>query len=214
LSSDLARSDQRLVFAMNGGMYHDDLLPVGLYVEGEVEKSGISTRGGRGNFHLLPNGVLFFGNRGNGPVAGVMETRAFLKSGLKPGFATQSGPMLVIDGKLHHRFLPKSDSFKMRNGVGVSADGETLYFAISTTPVRFWDFGTLFRDVLNTPNALFLDGGSASTIHHSGRSRFGYADIGPIVAVTEASTPKANSPFRQAGSALVQGLNRLATFDK
>lgn len=71
-----------------------------------------------------------------GAMAGVLETQAYVSAGLKPDFATQSGPMLVIDGKLHPRFLPDSDSLKRRNGVGVSRDG-MVHFAISENTVRF-----------------------------------------------------------------------------
>ncbi|MFY8101770.1 MAG: hypothetical protein ACOVOA_17630, partial [Allorhizobium sp.] len=47
-----------LTFAMNAGMYHDDLSPVGYFAEyGRVAKPAV-TGGGWGNFHLLPNGVF------------------------------------------------------------------------------------------------------------------------------------------------------------
>ena len=79
---------------MNGGMYHDDLAPVGLYIETGKRSQKVSTKGGWGNFHLLPNGI-FWGKNGK---LGVTETKSFLKRRPKPDFATQSGPMLVIDG--------------------------------------------------------------------------------------------------------------------
>jgi len=169
-----------LKFAMNGGMYHADLSPVGLYVEKGAEKKPVSTKGGYGNFHLLPNGVFYL----DGKKAGVLATRRYLAAAIKPQFATQSGPMLVIDGKLHPRFLQDSDSFKIRNGVGVSKNGKTVYFAISHNRVRFWDFGKLFQKHLKTPNALYLDG-SISTLFAPGFSQGGYLPLGPIIAVTE-----------------------------
>ena len=132
-----------LRFAMNGGMYHGDYSPVGLHVENGIETVSASTRAGWGNFHLLPNGVFALG----GGKATVMETTAYLQSGFQAAYATQSGPMLVIDGALHPRFLPLSDSFKIRNGVGINAEGK-VHFAISERPVRFHDFALLFRDRL------------------------------------------------------------------
>ncbi len=169
-----------LRFAMNGGMYHRDYSPVGLYVENGVEQKQISTKGGYGNFHLLPNGVFFFDVHG----AGVMETKQYLASGKKPKFATQSGPMLVIDGKLHPRFLKHSDSFKIRNGVGVKDGGKVVLFAISHSPVRFWDFGELFQLHLKTPNALFLDG-SISSLLSDEQNRGTYLPAGPIIGVVK-----------------------------
>ncbi|MBU2326907.1 MAG: hypothetical protein KJ755_06030, partial [Alphaproteobacteria bacterium] len=63
-----------LLFAMNAGMYHDDLSPVGYFAEyGTVSKPAVTT-GGWGNFHLLPNGV-FLMTQGK---AEVMETKAFV----------------------------------------------------------------------------------------------------------------------------------------
>lgn len=165
---------------MNGGMYHRDLSAVGLYIENGNETTSISTSGGWGNFHMQPNGVFFIEKGG----AGVLETSAYLNANKKPDLATQSGPMLVIDGKLHPRFLADSDSFKRRNGVGVSPDG-VVHFAISENPVRFYDFATLFRDALHSPNALYLDGTiSSADIPAMGR-RDDLFPMGPIIAVVD-----------------------------
>ena len=163
---------------MNGGMYHDDLSAVGLYVEQGAEKKKISTKGGWGNFHLLPNGV-FWGKDGK---LGVTETKRYIQRKMKPDFATQSGPMLVINGKLHPRFLKDSDSRKIRNGVGISRDGKTVYFAISKNAVTFWDFGTLFQTKLKAHNALFLDG-TVSAIRTKQFRRGGWRQLGPMIGV-------------------------------
>ena len=169
---------ETLVFAMNGGMYHPDRRPVGLYIQDGVEVQRIVTRAGPGNFGLLPNGVLCLTETS----AAVIESRAFEADRPDCRDATQSGPMLVIDGALHPRFLVDSDSVYVRNGAGVRADG-TLVTAISDVPVTFHHFGRLFRDVLETPNALFLDG-NISRLHAPGlgRSDFGFP-LGPILGV-------------------------------
>lgn len=178
LAYGLKQEREFMVFAVNGGMYHDDLSPVGLHVEFEKQTKAASTAGGWGNFHLLPNGV-FYVDAGS---AGVRETKAYLAAGIKPLFATQSGPMLVIGGKLHPRFLADSDSFKVRNGVGVDRKG-IVHFAVSNEAVRFHDFATLYRDVLDCPDALFLDGTISSLyapeIHRHDR----FFPMGPIIAV-------------------------------
>lgn len=163
---------------MNGGMYHDDLGAVGLYVSGGREQKTISTKDGWGNFHLLPNGV-FYGKNGN---FGVLETKTYLKRRIKPDFATQSGPMLVINGKLHPRFLKDSDSRKIRNGVGLSKDGKRIHFAISKRAVTFWQFGQLFQQELKTHNALFLDG-TVSALKAGSMTQGGWRDLGPIIGV-------------------------------
>jgi len=180
LENDLRQDRVYVRFAMNGGMYLDDQSPVGLFVENGRELKRINTNKGWGNFHLLPNGVFYLlpGR------AGVMESKAFATSGIKPFYATQSGPMLVIDGKLHPSFLADSTSFKTRNGVGVTSDGKVV-FAISDGPVRFHDFATLFRDDLGCANALFLDGSISSLDIPEWQRRDGLFPLGPIIAVTE-----------------------------
>ena len=180
LKTDLAKQDMALPFAMNGGMYHRDRSPVGYYVEGRRKLKEAVTGPGPGNFHMRPNGIFFI----EGKTAGVMESRAFLKRNRRPDYATQSGPMLVIDGKLHPRFLKGSESRKRRNGVGV-INRHTVVFAISDSAVSFHDFATLFRDRLACRNALFLDG-TISSLHapQIGRADFLWP-VGPIIAVVE-----------------------------
>ncbi len=168
-----------LLFAMNAGMYHDDRSPVGLFVDtGHVVKPAV-TGGGWGNFHLLPNGV-FLMKDGR---AEVIETLAYQKRGGTPDFATQSGPMLVIDGKLHPRFLPDSDSLKIRNGVGVD-DAGRVHMVISKVPVRFYDFATLFRDRLGCRNALYLDGSISSAFIADQNRDDRLFPMGPILSVS------------------------------
>jgi uncharacterized protein YigE (DUF2233 family) len=82
--------------------------PVGLYVEDGREMVRANTSAGPGNFHMRPNGVFYV----SGEVAGVLETRSFITRRLQVDFATQSGPMLVIDGKVHNRFARYGGSRK------------------------------------------------------------------------------------------------------
>ena len=169
-----------LLFAMNAGMYGEDLKPIGLYVEDGRRLKKANRRDGPGNFHLKPNGVFFI----DGDKGGVMETEAYLASGLQPRYASQSGPMLVIDGKIHPKFSVDGTSYQRRNGVG-SPDPHTLVFAISEGAVNFHSFARLFRDHLGCPNALFLDG-SISSLHAAELSRSdGFFDLGPIVALAK-----------------------------
>ena len=178
-SSVKSRVNGTVVMAMNAGMYHDDRRPVGLYIEDGIQQAPIVTRAGPGNFGLLPNGVFCL----RADRSDVIESRAFAASPPACTDATQSGPMLVIDGALHPRFLPDSTSRNIRNGVGTSADGQRVVFAISDDAVTFHEFGTLFRDTLDLPNALYFDGRISRLYAPAvGRNDFGLP-LGPIVAV-------------------------------
>lgn len=181
LERELDEQGEVLIFAMNGGMYHDDRRPVGFFRDQNGDQASVNTNDGPGNFHLKPNGVFWLTES----EAGVTESQAFLDQGLDPVYATQSGPMLVIAGALHPGLNPDGTSHRRRNGVGVSADGQMVYFAISDSAVTFYEFATLFRDEVGVPNALFLDG-QVSRIYapEIDRNELG-PDLGPIVGVVE-----------------------------
>ena len=161
---------------MNGGMYHEDRSPVGLYVENGQELKRANTASGPGNFHLKPNGVFFV----KGNTAGVTETSRYLKQRLRPDFATQSGPMLVINGQIHPKISEEGTSRKIRNGVGMR-DRHTAVFAISSRPVTFGAFARLFRDELGCENALFLDGSVSSLYAPSLNRSDGWLPMGPMI---------------------------------
>ncbi|MFK7752171.1 MAG: phosphodiester glycosidase family protein [Sedimentitalea sp.] len=179
IDQDLAAQNRRLVFGMNAGMYHDNRDPVGHYVEEGAELMRVVPNAGPGNFGLLPNGIFCI----RAQRADVFETLSFVAAAPRCTHATQSGPMLVIDGKLHPRFLANSTSRYVRNGVGTSADGKTALFVISRTAVNFHTFASLFRDALGVPNALYFDG-NVSRLHapQLGRSDSGRR-MGPVVGV-------------------------------
>lgn len=180
LATELADQGLVLEFAMNAGMYDKAQAPIGLFVSGGQQRFALSTTDGPGNFGMLPNGVFCAG--GQQPFA-VIETQRFAANPPACDVATQSGPMLVIDGRLHPRFIPGSDSLNYRNGVGVSDDGRQAMFVISDDQVNFDTFGRYFRDHLGVNQALYLDG-SISRLYAPaiGRNDFGWP-LGPIIAV-------------------------------
>ncbi|MCJ2186214.1 phosphodiester glycosidase family protein [Novosphingobium beihaiensis] len=169
-----------VAFAMNGGMFDTEGQPIGYYVENGERKHKLNTNEGPGNFHVLPNGV-FYGKAG-GPWAVLTSDQFAAKVTSRPDFGTQSGPMLVIDGKLHPKIAPDGTSLKLRNGVGVDAKGRA-HFVISDEPVSFGKLARYFRDTLHCPNALFLDG-SVSSLWDPGHGRVdGGPPLGPLIVV-------------------------------
>ncbi len=192
LTKSLADQNQMLVFAMNGGMYKTDRSAAGLYVEGWEQGQALNTNKGSGNFHMIPNGVFLIWQEDGFRGAHVMTTEDYKnkmahdvvkKDVVK--YATQSGPMLVIDGKLHAKFNQDSLSKYIRNGVGVS--GDDIYFAISNEVVNFHTFASLFKDYLGATNALYLDG-AISKLYAPELNRNDYGlPMGPMIAVVEAA---------------------------
>jgi uncharacterized protein YigE (DUF2233 family) len=180
LDAALADDNKFLNFAMNAGMFDRDLKAIGYYVENGKMVKKLNRRGGAGNFHLKPNGVFFV----KGKKSGVMETEAFAQSGIKPDLASQSGPMLVIDGNIHPKISATGTSRKIRNGVGM-VDDHVLEFVISNSPVTFFEFASLFKDELKCDNALFLDGSISAIYSRELRRQDGFLPIGPIVGTFE-----------------------------
>jgi len=179
----LAEQGQTLGFAMNAGMYHSDRRPVGLYIENGEIRAPLQTRESFGNFGLLPNGLLCLTDTG----ARVIETLRYQREQPACRAATQSGPMLVIDGELHPRFLPDSTSRYIRNGVGTTTEGDRAIFAISRNPVTFHQFARFFRDALALPQALYFDGNiSRLRAPQLGRSDSGFR-MGPIIGLPVAA---------------------------
>lgn len=153
LRQQLNTKGDSLLFAVNGGMYTKNHTPQGLYIENNKTIQSLNTDTGYGNFHLKPNGVFLLDKTG----AKIMEATKFIKHSSPTLFATQSGPMLLIDGNIHPAFNEGSKNLHIRNGVGIAADG-TVVFAISNQPVNFYDFAMLFREHYTCQNALYLDG--------------------------------------------------------
>jgi uncharacterized protein YigE (DUF2233 family) len=178
----LGAEGKALGFAMNAGMYHRDLSPVGLFIGEGVEVAPLVTRAGPGNFGLLPNAVFCWGE---GRYR-IIESRSFKSAPPACRFATQSGPMLVIKGKLHPKFLASSDSEYIRNGVGVSRDGTRAVFAISDAPVNFHRFARFFRDHLGLSEALYFDGNISRLYAPELNRHDGGFPMGPIVGTVIA----------------------------
>jgi len=150
----LKTSYPNLQFAMNGGMYLKDGRSQGLYIEeGKTIAPTDTVQDAYGNFYLQPNGIFYL-QKDKGAV---LTTSQFLQSNLQVDYATQSGPMLVIDGSIHPVFREGSSNLHIRNGVGMVSEQE-IVFAISHKKVNLFDFAMLFKEQLKCDNALYLDG--------------------------------------------------------
>ena len=190
----------RVAFAMNAGMFDADGRPIGLAVVDGRPVHAINRRDGGGNFHLMPNGIFLIRRDGS---VGIITSDAFA---LSPdvAFATQSGPMLVIDGELHPSFDADGESRFIRNGVGIGPGGKPL-FVISYEVVSFGKFARFFRDGLGTRNALYFDGSVSSLWDPAAGRQDAGVPLGPIIVAMKpdpatrpapATRPEASAPDR------------------
>ena len=168
----------KLDFAMNGGMYKKDGSPQGLYIENGKILSAIDTVGNaHGNFYLQPNGVFYITRKNK---AGISTTKLFKNNNIK--YATQSGPILLTDGKVHPAFKEASANLQIRNGVGILPDGNAI-FVISKELVNFYDFAMYFKN-MGCKNALYLDGFVCRAYIPSKKWLQTDGDFGVIITVT------------------------------
>ncbi|MEO7326224.1 MAG: phosphodiester glycosidase family protein [Dokdonella sp.] len=178
-----------LLFAANAGIYDRQLHPLGLHVEdGRVLRPLNTAQGAArsGNFSMQPNGVFYVDRSGH---AGVVTTQQWRDHRIDARIASQSGPMLVIDGEINANFDAQSDSRKWRSGV-CAKTSQQVVFAVSEVPVTFHVFARLFRDELGCRDALYLDG-TLSRIYTEREGFFGAPDmmVKPYVGMFAVFSP-------------------------
>ncbi len=180
LKKALESQNEKLVFAMNGGMYLRDGSPQGLYIENGIVKAPLDTiKKGYGNFYLQPNGIFYLTNDQKGVVCQTSE----YQYSPNINYATQSGPMLVINNRIHPIFVKDSKHFNIRNGVGVLPNGELL-FAMSKDTITLYDFANFFKSN-GCKNALYLDGAISKTYLPEKNWEQLDGNFGVIIAETE-----------------------------
>lgn len=143
-----------LVLVVNGGMFMEDLRPLGLYVSNEKTYMRIKRdTAGYGNFYMQPNGIFII-DKSSKPQ--LITTREYTDK-TPVMLATQSGPMLVTKNRINGNFKKGSANVNIRNGVGINKKGN-IVFVTSDDFVNFHEFAELYRDHLDCDNALYLDG--------------------------------------------------------
>jgi uncharacterized protein YigE (DUF2233 family) len=178
LKNWLSGHHRKLLFAMNGGMYKEDHTPLGLFIQNGKTVVPINNASAEGNFYLKPNGIFYLTNK---HVPNVCITSDFSNT-REISFATQSGPMLVVDGQIHPSFKQGSANVNVRNGVGILPDNK-IVFAMSKKEINLYDFANYFKS-LGCKNALYLDGFVSRTYLPEKNWIQTDGDFGVIIGVT------------------------------
>lgn len=158
---------------MNAGMYLPNGKSQGLLIESSkiISQIDSTTKYMYGNFYLYPNGVFYIDSNSNSKIE---ATGKFIKeynekemcSQIK--FATQSGPLLILNDSINKKFNQNSTSLYIRNGVGITKNNETV-FVISEYPINFFYFAILFKDILSCKSALYLDGAISKCLYNTNK---------------------------------------------
>lgn len=184
LEKALSAENKEVLFIMNAGIYSDNDKPAGVHIENGVELNPLNLNKGKGNFHLQPNGVFYIDTNNT---ANVVTSRAFAKlNRQKIKLATQSGPMLIIDGKINPIFKKNIKSNHHRNGVCITSSGE-LWFWITDLnqggPVNFYQFASA-GIALGCQQALYLDGSISKIYLKNKKSLFHFPEYVGLIAIT------------------------------
>jgi uncharacterized protein YigE (DUF2233 family) len=178
----LREKGQPPLMLMNGGIFEPGFVPSGLCIQNGRQLTPVNLQPGRGNFFFRPNGILAI----SGHSAVIRESSAFAAAKTTADQAIQSGPMLVLDGKIHPAFTADSPSRLHRNGAGILPDGSVL-FAITNSAagarVNLHGFASFFLS-RGCRDALFLDG-DISQMWTTGQAAKATNPFASILAVVE-----------------------------
>lgn len=180
LKNYIQSNNQVLKFAMNGEMFEINNIPKGLYIHDSEMLNKINTSTENGNFYLQPNGIFYIAKN---KIPQISETKKF-KYNKDVEFATQSGPMLLINGNINPIFQEQSKNLNIRNGVGVLENGNAV-FVMSKKDVSFYNFALLFKK-LGCKKALYLDGFVSRSYYPEKNWIQEDGDFGVMIGVTES----------------------------
>jgi uncharacterized protein YigE (DUF2233 family) len=170
------------VMITNGGMFDPDYSPHGLLIcDGKLYKKLDLRAAKNANFYLQPNGVFYIDDAGYH----IAASRVF--AGLypdldnrRPHFATQSGPMLVINDSVNTVFDKASQNTNVRSGVGILPNGYPVFVIASA--ITFYDFAMIFKEKFHCRQALFLDGAISKMFIGQPCNE---SDFGPMIEVVK-----------------------------
>lgn len=182
--NDLETKGYKILMLTNGGMYLENNTPQGLFIqEGKIIVPIDLDSNKYGNFYMKPNGIFYVDNTGK---CSVTSTNAYnLTSHNNVDFATQSGPMLVINGKIHNRFNHQSKNLYLRSGVGILSENKVVFIISQSNQINFHDFAVVFKDVIGCKNALYLDGAISKMYLKNLRNNDLGGNFGAIISITE-----------------------------
>ena len=172
----------------NAGMFTPRYTPQGLYIEEDsIDRYSIDTGKfvSKGNFYIQPNGVFYIDAHALPHIDTTDEFVRLQKNrNFNPLIATQSGPMMVVNGLVNQAFTLGSANLNIRNGVGLISE-KKIVFIISDVPCNFYDFATTFKDIFGCPYALYLDGFISKMYVAEKKAPMPDGNFGPIFSIVK-----------------------------
>jgi uncharacterized protein YigE (DUF2233 family) len=154
--SNLIKKDSN-IYLINSAIMGNltNCITEGLFIEDFKIKIPLNNKNGNGNFYIKPNGSFLLTRY---DVSVINTESTILDTNIRIGI--QSGPILVNNSNISSSFNRFSNNKNIRSGVGIYIDKQNqkhIVFAISETPVSFFELSEFFYYKFNCINALSLE---------------------------------------------------------
>lgn len=170
---------------MNAGIFMENGTPLGIYINNYTIEHPINRKkNGAGNFYFQPNGIFYITNELRPCICKTDDFPA------TPNirYATQSGPLLLIDSAINPLFIKESHNTNFRNGVGILPNNQVV-FVISNHKVNFYQFAEYFKSI-GCKDALYLDGYISGIYFPEKGKNSNKEDFGVMIGVTTDMLPQ------------------------
>ncbi len=151
------------------GFYDNGGNHIGLLQKEGQQISGIDiASSGKGNFYLVPNGVLSFDSL----TIQITESKEYNTRTLQEENSIQSGPLLIMNGKLHPKLNLFSPNKHGRSAIcTITQNNERfILFVTALDPVNMYTFSVLIKQRFNCDFALLVGSGNTCTNFSPSRS--------------------------------------------
>jgi len=166
----LLKANKNIEFITGVGKFSGEFTSTGLFIEnGQLVHPIKTVQNTKVNLEVQPYGVFHI--NASGAFIDPLQSKRAYKNAI---WAIQSGPMLLIDGRINAALPNRTKA--LRNGVGIKKDGK-VYFACMEASMR--EFAEHFQkeDCLN---ALILES-EHPDVWYRGNSRKKFNRFGPMI---------------------------------
>ncbi|MBP3194316.1 MAG: phosphodiester glycosidase family protein [Cardiobacteriaceae bacterium] len=184
VNNQIKSEKKQAVMITNAAIYDTEFRPAGLWIENGKELKEINKNQGKGNFHIKPAAVVYFQNN----QATIIPLADYEKRKIRPDYAFQAAPMLLINGKINSRFQAKLYSPYSRNAICTDKENK-LYFVITDETKteqkdlpNFYNFARALQEI-NCQQAVYLDGSISHMYSENFGGIFHWKNFAGIIAV-------------------------------
>jgi uncharacterized protein YigE (DUF2233 family) len=179
LLADIDR-DGRVQMAMNGGIYAKTTRRWGCISTRACRRLRLTALPAAATFLSVPAGCFIC--RAKAKIVSIDK----FKPSSTIAYAVQSGPMLIENGTINWRLKPSASSRKLRNGVGITRQGQVI-FMLSDRETNFYDFACYAQSTLNVRQMLYLDGTISKMYRKGGSVPWQYHPFVTMIAESKSS---------------------------